>query len=152
MRCLARRDPLRGERQPLLLQPLPVRRHLPRGRRRLRLPVPRAVRWTEVGVFFSPRFCNRFRHLKTFYRGPCAQNICLPSPTRPAPVPQVPAQSVLQGRALQKRRDLLRQLGRRHLPVRRGFPGRQVTHRLRSGRDVQLSVVSRGRTDADKPS
>ena len=48
MQRLVHRDLLRGERQPVFLQPLPVRRHLRCGQRRLRLPVQRAVYWPEV--------------------------------------------------------------------------------------------------------
>ena len=51
MQRLVRRDLLRGERQPVFLQPLPVRRHLHCGQRRLRLPVQRTVLWSEVCRF-----------------------------------------------------------------------------------------------------
>lgn len=51
MQYLVRRDLLRGERQPVFLQPLPVRRHLHCGQRRLRLPVQRTVLWSEVRRF-----------------------------------------------------------------------------------------------------
>lgn len=51
MQRLVHRDLLRGERQPVFLQPLLVRRHLHCGQRRLRLPVQRTVYRSEVCRF-----------------------------------------------------------------------------------------------------
>ena len=48
MQCCAHRDLLWGEHQPVFLQPLPVRRHVHCGQRRLRLPVQRTLHWSEV--------------------------------------------------------------------------------------------------------